>query len=223
RKDQLGSERQTLLLFRAGSFERLAVPLAMVARLEEIPQSQIEEASGRQVVQYRGRILPLAPLAAILEPGSTDTASRQDPAQVIVFDDGDRSIGITVDEIVDIAEETVSIRQQTARPHLLGSAVVGDKVTDFVDLHTVIEEAGGAWFGERGRRVSPVSVLVVESSTFSRAMVRNYLDMAGYQVVEASCVEEALVKLDHKKVDVVLASLDLPSDGGFDLLDRMRR
>jgi len=52
-KTQSGIEQQRLLLFRAGSFERLAVPLSLVARLEEFPQSAIERAGGCQVVQYR--------------------------------------------------------------------------------------------------------------------------------------------------------------------------
>ena len=38
-KTQAGIEQQRLLLFRAGSFERLAVPLSLVARLEEFPRS----------------------------------------------------------------------------------------------------------------------------------------------------------------------------------------
>jgi len=62
-------ERQRLLLFRAGSFERLAVPLTLVARLEEFPKSSIERAGGREVVQYRDHILPLVNLQAVLESG----------------------------------------------------------------------------------------------------------------------------------------------------------
>jgi two-component system, chemotaxis family, sensor kinase CheA len=59
-KTQLEVEKQRLLLFRAGSFSRLAVPLSLVARLEEFPQSAIEHASGGEVVQY-------ADLEAVLE------------------------------------------------------------------------------------------------------------------------------------------------------------
>ncbi len=70
-KTQTGAEQQRLLLFRAGSFERLAVPLSLVARLEEFPRSSIEHAGGRQVVQYRNRILPLVRLREVLEPGET--------------------------------------------------------------------------------------------------------------------------------------------------------
>jgi two-component system, chemotaxis family, sensor kinase CheA len=45
-KAQAEIERQRLLLFRAGSFERLAVPLSLVARLEEFALSSIEHAGG---------------------------------------------------------------------------------------------------------------------------------------------------------------------------------
>ncbi len=65
-----GIEQQRLLLFRAGSFERLAVPLSLVARLEEFPRSSIEFAGGCQVVQYRNRILPLVRIREVLEPAS---------------------------------------------------------------------------------------------------------------------------------------------------------
>ena len=66
------SEKQSLLLFRAGSFERVAVPLSLVARIEEFPQSAIEHAGSSQVVQYRNRILPLVSLQSILEPGAIE-------------------------------------------------------------------------------------------------------------------------------------------------------
>ena len=71
-KTQSGDEQQRLLLFRAGSFERLAVPLSLVARLEEFPQSAIEHAGGGQVVQYRNGILPLVALRDVLDPGAPE-------------------------------------------------------------------------------------------------------------------------------------------------------
>ena len=81
-KLQAGIEQQRLLLFRAGSFDRLAVPLSLVARLEEFPRSVIEHAGGCQVVQYRNRILPLVPLRAVLER-EPDQNLGADPVQVI--------------------------------------------------------------------------------------------------------------------------------------------
>jgi two-component system chemotaxis sensor kinase CheA len=114
-KTQSGIEQQRLLLFRAGSFERLAVPLSLVARLEEFPQSAIEHAGGGQVVQYRNRILPLVPLRNVLETGEPDLKQMSDPVQVVVLNDGDRSVGMVVDQILDVAEEAVTVRQKSSR------------------------------------------------------------------------------------------------------------
>src|SRR5262249_10732393 len=60
--------RQAVLLVAAGG-SRLAIPLAEVARLEEFPRSAVERAGGRAVVQYRGEILPLVPVARALGRG----------------------------------------------------------------------------------------------------------------------------------------------------------
>ena len=218
-----GAARQTLMLFRAGSFERVAVPLALVARLEEFPQSKIERSSGRLVTQYRGTILPLASLGPLLGPGSDDAASRQDPAQAIVFDDGQHPIGFLVDQILDIVEDTVTIRQQTSHPGLLGSAVLGGKVTDMLDLNTVIKRAVDGWLTAGGDEPKETIVLVADGAAYSRVLMRGYLEMAGYLVVEASSVEQALDQLEGRLVDIVLAALDLPSGGAEGLWEQMHQ
>jgi two-component system chemotaxis sensor kinase CheA len=97
------------------------------------------------VVQYRNRILPLVSLRDVLEPGAPDTDPPADPVQVVVFNDGDRSVGMVVDQILDVAEEAVTVRQKSSRKGLLGSAVVGKRVTDFLDLNEVIQRAAGNW------------------------------------------------------------------------------
>jgi len=222
--ERAASDRQTFLLFRAGSFERVAVPLSLVARLEEFPQSKIEHAGGRLVVQYRGRILPLASLGTILEAGATDTAGTQDPAQAIVFTDGDRTIGILVDQILDIVEENVTVRRSADRKGLLGSAVIGKKVADLLDLHAVIAAADDHWFGGQESGLSEgITVMVAESSAFSRGLVRNSLEMAGYQVVEAADTQEALRVLEKRRIDVVVASSDLRSAGQAGLREKMQQ
>src|SRR3546814_3151827 len=50
-----GQDKMSFLLFRAGSDEIKAVPLALVARLEQIDLSLTERVHGRHVVQYRDR------------------------------------------------------------------------------------------------------------------------------------------------------------------------
>jgi two-component system chemotaxis sensor kinase CheA len=222
-KTQPENEQQRLLLFRAGSFERLAIPLSLVARLEEIPQSAIEHAGGCQVVQYRNRILPLVSLRAVLEPGASGQDQTPDPLQVVVFDDGDHSVGVVVDEILDVAEEVVTVRQKSDRDGLLGSAVVGKRVTDFLDLNHVLHMATENWSQGRGGPASGKRILVAEASAFSRGLIRSGLDMAGYRVLEASNLDETMRGLEQHPVDVVVAALDLPPNGSSALIAAMRQ
>jgi len=221
-KAQAEVEQQRLLLFRAGSFARIAVPLSLVARLEEFPQSAIEYASGGEVVQYRDRILPLVSLRTVLEPSTTDEGALPDPVQVVVFNEGNSSVGMVVDEILDVTEDAVTMRQGSVRNGLLGSAVVGKQVTDFLDLNAVIRAAGGNWFEGMNGHPGGQTILLADASAFSRAMVRSSLDMAAYVVLEAASLEQAMEQLEHHRVNLVLTALELPPGGSSALLTRMR-
>jgi two-component system chemotaxis sensor kinase CheA len=219
---QAGPEQQRLLLFQTQSFERLAVPLSLVSRLEEFPHSSIEYTGGGPVVQYRGGILPLIPLDRVLgNTGAADRSLEKDPAQVIVFQDGERSAGLVVDRILDIVEAAVTVRRQNDRKGLLGSAVIGKQVTDFLDLQAVLAEACGNWFDTKAIPRRCGRLLLAEPSPFVRGLLRVELEMAGYEVIEAPDVPAALRWLDSGPIDLVLASADLPS--AATLLDAVRK
>jgi len=220
-KSQSSAELQRLLLFSSGSFERLAVPLSLVARLEEFPRHSVEHAGGCQVVQYRDRILRLISLRTVLEPETPDQ-DLADPLQVIVFNDGDHSVGVVVDTILDVAEDAVMVRRRSDRVGLLGSALVSKRVTDFVDLNHVLGAAHEDWFRGNREPANGKRILLAAASGFSRGLIRSGLDMAGYHVLEASNVGEAIRLLEHQSVDVVAAELALPPDGTLALLKAMR-
>ena len=62
--------------------------------------------------------------------------------QVVVHTESGRSVGLVVDEIVDIVEEHVEVAAVAPRRGLLGSAVVQGRVTDLLDVHAVVESQG---------------------------------------------------------------------------------
>ena len=126
-------------MVRAGTAERVALPLARVARLEKVATSSVELAGGRRAVQYRGRILTLVSLADVLGGMAPEADEFM---QVVVCRSGGTEFGLVVEEIVDILEETLLESEGTDRANLLGSAVVGGRVTDFLDLDAVAQWAG---------------------------------------------------------------------------------
>ena len=119
------SKRQAMLVFHAGAEEELkAVPLALVARLEEIDMSTVEFSNGQRVVQYRGQLMPLI---AYDENHQWKSEGMQ---SILVFTDQDRSMGLVVAQIVDIVEDEVDIELQSQSSELIGSAVINGRATD---------------------------------------------------------------------------------------------
>jgi two-component system chemotaxis sensor kinase CheA len=141
-------DRQTALLFAAPGGGRMAVPLACVARLEEFPRSAVEAVGRGAVVQYRGAILPLVDVGRALgaRPTRADRAARDSgaPLQVVVYANGGRRAGLVVGRIIDIVDEAVAARAPATRPGVAFTAVVRDRVTEFLDVDALLDAEGGA-------------------------------------------------------------------------------
>jgi two-component system, chemotaxis family, sensor kinase CheA len=130
---------QTLLVLGTGCKRRLALPISQVARLETIEMSSIEYADDREVVQYRGEILPLLRLASIL--GLEDDFEPTDGLlNIVVYSEHGVSYGLVVNRIVDIVEAGFEISRPSRRVGLLGSTVIHEHVTDVVDLPSIIRQ-----------------------------------------------------------------------------------
>ena len=133
------ADHQTLLVFSPGNETRMAVPLSMVARLEEFSRDVVEVSGEKEVVQYRGEIMPLINLSKVFDLSSV--RNEDEPMQVIVYSDQGRSVGVVVADIIDIVEEAVTIKKGSIGHGLLGSAVIQDKVTDMLDVEGLIRQA----------------------------------------------------------------------------------
>ena len=128
------------LVFRAGEDLR-AVPLSLVTRLETVDADRIEWLAGRPVIQYRGRLMPLA----LADAGMS--VRREGSQDLLVFTPGERPTGLLVDAIVDIVAEHVEVEPAAGRPGILGTAVLRGRATDLVDLAHFLPSADGAAAG----------------------------------------------------------------------------
>lgn len=133
---EVTTEKQTFLLLSSSDGCRMAIPLALVSRLEEFDLNSVERAGSKEVVQYRNQILPLIRLSEAL--GKANPTSDGQPLSVVVHNAGGRSVGIVVDEILDIVEEAPNISAQSNKDGILGSAVLQQRVTDILDVNGII-------------------------------------------------------------------------------------
>jgi len=134
------------LLVTAIGERRVAIPLDTVTRLEEFPRSRIEQAGSREVVQYRGQILPLLRLSHLL--GAYGEEPEGDTVSVVVYSEGGRSVALVVDRIIDIAENSTTARRDAEEDGLVGTAVIQQRVTELLDVRRAILAADPNFYSE---------------------------------------------------------------------------
>jgi two-component system chemotaxis sensor kinase CheA len=209
----------SLLVFRAGSPEPKAVPLSLVTRLEEIDCKKIELSNGRHLVQYRGQLMPLVRV-------NGDVRVRTEGAQpLLVFSDAGRSMGLVVDEIVDIVEDKLDIQVASDVPGVVGSAVVKGQATEIVDVGHFLPLAFEDWFRRNEMRAEALTrtLLFVDDSAFFRNMLTPVLRASGYDVISAGGAEEALALVKKgQRFDMIVSDIEMPGMNGFDLAEALR-
>ena len=201
---QQGDTRMSLLLFSAGGAEPRACPLSLVTRLEEIDASTFEMTSRGLVVQYRGRLMPLAAAGGDIR--------REGRQPMLVFSQGTAVVGLAVDAILDIVEDALDIQLSGENPGVLGTAVLKGKSTEIIDVGYYLSQAEPAWAVAATRadvKSDRKRILLVESHPFFRNLLAPIVSAAGYDVTVAESLEEARARLAAGATfDVVLADAD---------------
>jgi two-component system chemotaxis sensor kinase CheA len=144
---ETSGDRRALLICRHGSGDRVAIPLSLVARLEQFPLSTVERSNAHEVVQYRGEIMPLVQLSQVLAGDGCSEKSKE-TIEVVVYSERGKSVGLVVDQIIDIVEERITVKSDHQGGHLVGTAVVQGKVTDILDVRGVIESVDPSYLAQ---------------------------------------------------------------------------
>lgn len=218
-----GMEKTSLLLFRAGPGAPKAVPLSIVARLEEIKLSEVEESDGKVMIQYRRQLMPLTPMNRHVD------MSGGGKKPVLVFADKERSMGLVVDEILDITDTVVDVQVAGTSPGIMGSAIIEGKATDVVDIGHFLRATDKDWFKNHGaepfgdRSAQETRILLVDDSPFFRNMLTPLLKVAGYNVTTMESAVDALEACKSgKKFDVIISDIEMPEMDGFEFAQKLK-
>ena len=217
--DDADAQTTSLLVFRAGSTRPMAVPLALITRLEEIDAQKIELSNGRHMVQYRGQLMPLVSMNESVQ------VKGEGAQPLLVFSDGSRSMALVVDEIVDIVEDRLDIQVAGDNPGVLGSAIIKGQATEIVDVGHFLPLAFEDWFRRKEQPAQPRSraVLLIDDSPFFRNMLTPVLQAAGFAVSAVGSAREALALLkDGRRFECAITDIEMPELDGFQFAEAVR-
>jgi len=211
-----------LLLFKGAGNEPMAVPLVLVARLEEIATSTIEQSGGHNLVQYRKTLMPLISLT------ESDDLPERDSHPVLVFSDRGRQFGLVVNEVLDIVEDVINVEMPSKQLGTLGSAVINGRAMNVLDSAYYIQKALGDKFvsqtdtsvatnGHRPR------TLLVDDSSFFRSLVTPLLSLEGWDITSVASAKDALALREAgENFHLIISDIDMPEINGFEFATNIR-
>jgi two-component system chemotaxis sensor kinase CheA len=208
------------------------IPALNVERVTRVAQQDIKTVENRATISFDGRAVALVSLADALElPRQSSTANTSAQVAVVVLGTGRQHVAFQVDEILGEQEVLVKTlgRQLTRVRNIAGASVLGTgQVVAVLNVSDLLKSAV-----KRAASPSPVvaatygvaekqSILVVEDSITSRALIKNILESASYRVTTAVDGMDAYTILKTGTFDLIVSDVEMPRMDGFDLTAKVR-
>lgn len=226
----------TLAAFRGVAVrvdEQLFVlPTTSVERVASVDKEDIKTVENRETLEINGRAVSLVRLRDVLGLAAKRAADESaGGGQIVVLSSGGERIAFLVDEIVNEQEVLVKgLGKQLSRvPNIAGATMLGTgtlvpilSVPDLMKSAVRGAAPGGPRPAAEAVEARKKSVLVVEDSITARALLKNILEAAGYQVKTAVDGVDALTTLKTGEFDLVVSDIEMPRMDGFDLTARIR-
>jgi two-component system chemotaxis sensor kinase CheA len=196
-----------LILFRAGAGPLKALPLSLVSRIESVPSDRLTQSDGTLITMHQGRLMPVL-------PASPDAVSTGSLHPVLVISIGGESMGLLVDEIVDVIEEPLEIQIAGGADDIVGTAEIRGEAVDVLDImHFIRQARPNAQLRGVARRFK---ILLVDDKLFFRDMLAPVLTSGGYEVTVCASAADALALLQRGiAFDAIVTDTDMPEMDGY--------
>ena len=132
-------EIQAMLIVSRGKKHRAAIRLSDVTRLEEVKKSALESSGKEFVIQYRGEIMSLINIPQLFNE-SEESQENCDNLEVVVHTHEGKSLGLRVNNILDIVQAKVCQKRANPALKLLGTIITDNSVVDVIDVKLIVSE-----------------------------------------------------------------------------------
>jgi len=220
------------VLIRVGE-QRFILPAISVERVMQIADKAIQTVENRETIPLDGQAVALVWLSDVLEMSRNAAASEaayRVPAVVLGL--GLARVAFRVDEILGEQEVLVkNLGRQLARVrNIAGASVLGTgQVVPVLNVSDLMKSAvrlatapRTPTIVDKPAQAQQRSILVVEDSITSRALLKNILESAGFRVTTAVDGIDAYTALKTGTFDLIVSDVEMPRMDGFDLTAKIR-
>ncbi|MAZ48230.1 MAG: hypothetical protein CME65_06685 [Halobacteriovoraceae bacterium] len=225
------TEYQENLLFRLYDDRIYAIPLSLVARLEEFKGSQIEKTGRQKIVRYLDAPMPLIGVEKTLGLDGNSVIEQNEiqnheTLNCIVVKIRGRNFGIVVKEIMDISIDNIDIDDTAVdREGIIGTIFINEKTVPLLDLYAVLLAQNLGVFKKEQTSLIPKdqkTILLVDDSPMYRKLEADSLIEVGYKVVTANHGEEGFAILKEQDFDLLITDIEMPHLDGFSFAKKVR-
>ena len=211
------------------------LPLQNVECVARVAQQDIRTVENRATIPLDGQAVALVGLDDVLElprlnqPIYTVSGKAPERVSVVVLGSVHRHVAFRVDEILGEQEVLVkTLGRQLARVrNVAGASVLGTgQVAPVLNVSDLLKSAAKQAPTPVAAKTHGVaekqSILVVEDSITSRALLKNILESAGYLVTTAVDGVDAYTTLKTGTFDLIVSDVEMPRMDGFELTAKVR-
>lgn len=221
------AQAHRVLLFEYGPDERFALPLIQIRRIEMVSQGDIERVGGHEYITIDGVSTRILRLNKVINVSAPEADSPQ--MSLILPKFVQQPIGILVSRIVDTESLALDLQHHPDdETGILGSAIVRDRLTLFLEMHHLSNQLLGITSVE----ITPVhshsqrtkKLLLVDDTAFFREVVKRYLAAEGHEVVTAIHGQDGLSQLSREHdFDLIVSDIEMPVMDGWEFAREVRR
>ena len=228
-----------VLVKTAGHF--FIIPTGNVERVLRVRSEEIKTEEQRETISIDQELIWIMKLGDVLgfhqrvkAPPLEKEMSPPSPKfiHIVILTQGSNRIGFRVDEILDehqILVKSLGRQLQKVR-NISGAAVLGSgTIVPVIHVSDLIKSAlGSPAMSTRTTTEGPAEanghrVLVTDDSVTSRTLLRNILEIAGYDVITAVDGADAVTKARAGEFDLIVSDVDMPRMNGFELTAKLRK
>jgi len=203
------------------------LPSSSILKTGRVKVSELRSIKGTPVLQYEGEPIRWVTLADLLQLGRPRTPTESQYETYVVIRKESRTLAVRIDRIEE--EREVLLKSLSfplsGMPGVLGGTIRPDGSVQLVldvSLNQIRRVSSRSGVFEIATSPKIPKILVVDDSPTTRAILRNVLAAAGYQVRTAIDGIDALEKLHAELPDLVVCDFEMPRLNGVDLTRQIK-